>query len=296
MSENLLVKYAKSFNWAGFFLPSKEYEKSLIVYNYCRTLDDIVDKNEELYLKFYNEPSGTYRGLTPKEILRLYKTYWRTKISFEPITKNMWELFEKENISKKIVEDLFDGLESDLPENVKIKNKKNLLIYCYRVAGTVGLMMAKILQVKDKGALLGAIDLGVAMQLTNISRDVVEDGERNREYIKLNFEEIKKTIYLADKFYDSSFSSIKKIPLRFRFSILVARRIYRKIGYKILKKKTLENYKKSGKIYVTNFGKIIQTILSIYDLISLLLTNPKDHLESKELEIISEEININERI
>jgi len=296
MSENLLVKYAKSFNWAGFFLPSKEYEKSLIVYNYCRTLDDIVDKNEELYLKFYNEPSGTYRGLTPKEILRLYKTYWRTKNSFEPITKNMWELFEKENISKKIVEDLFDGLESDLPENVKIKNKKNLLIYCYRVAGTVGLMMAKILQVKDKGALLGAIDLGVAMQLTNISRDVVEDGERNREYIKLNFEEIKKTIYLADKFYDSSFSSIKKIPLRFRFSILVARRIYRKIGYKILKKKTLENYKKSGKIYVTNFGKIIQTILSIYDLISLLLTNPKDHLESKELEIISEEININERI
>ncbi len=296
MSENLLVKYAKSFNWAGFFLPSKEYEKSLIVYNYCRTLDDIVDKNEELYLKFNNEPSGTYRGLTPKEILRLYKTYWRTKISFEPITKNMWELFEKENISKKIVEDLFDGLESDLPENVKIKNKKNLLIYCYRVAGTVGLMMAKILQVKDKGALLGAIDLGVAMQLTNISRDVVEDGERNREYIKLNFEEIKKTIYLADKFYDSSFSSIKKIPLRFRFSILVARRIYRKIGYKILKKKTLENYKKSGKIYVTNFGKIIQTILSIYDLISLLLTNPKDHLESKELEIISEEININERI
>ncbi len=296
MSENLLVKYAKSFNWAGFFLPSKEYEKSLIIYNYCRTLDDIVDKNEELYLKFYNEPSGTYRGLTPKEILRLYKTYWRTKNSFEPITKNMWELFEKENISKKIVEDLFDGLESDLPENVKIKNKKNLLIYCYRVAGTVGLMMAKILQVKDKGALLGAIDLGVAMQLTNISRDVVEDGERNREYIKLNFEEIKKTIYLADKFYDSSFSSIKKIPLRFRFSILVARRIYRKIGYKILKKKTLENYKKSGKIYVTNFGKIIQTILSIYDLISLLLTNPKDHLESKELEIISEEININERI
>ena len=296
MSENLLVKYAKSFNWAGFFLPSKEYEKSLIVYNYCRTLDDIVDKNEELYLKFYNEPSGTYRGLTPKEILRLYKTYWRTKNSFEPITKNMWELFEKENISKKIVEDLFDGLESDLPENVKIKNKKNLLIYCYRVAGTVGLIMAKILQVKDKGALLGAIDLGVAMQLTNISRDVVEDGERNREYIKLNFEEIKKTIYLADKFYDSSFSSIKKIPLRFRFSILVARRIYRKIGYKILKKKTLENYKKSGKIYVTNFGKIIQTILSIYDLISLLLTNPKDHLESKELEIISEEININERI
>ena len=89
MSENLLVKYAKSFSWAGFFLPSKEYEKSLIVYNYCRTLDDIVDKNEELYLKFYNDPSGQYNGLTSKEILRLYKTYWRTKNDFEPTTKNL---------------------------------------------------------------------------------------------------------------------------------------------------------------------------------------------------------------
>ena len=296
MSENLLVKYAKSFSWAGFFLPSKEYEKSLIVYNYCRTLDDIVDKNEELYLKFYNDPSGQYNGLTSKEILRLYKTYWRTKNDFEPTTKNMLELFEKENISKKIVEDLFDGLESDLPENIKIKTKKDLLIYCYRVAGTVGIMMAKVLQVKDKRALLGAIDLGVAMQLTNISRDVVEDGKRNREYIKPNFDEIKKTIFLADKFYDSSFSSIGKIPFRFRFSILVARRVYRKIGHKILKKKTMENYKKSGKIYVTKFGKIIQTILSIYDLISLLLINPKDHLRDKELGIIYEEMNINERI
>ena len=101
---------------------------------------------------------------------------------------------------------------------------------------------------------------------------------------------------MADKFYDSSFSSIGKIPFRFRFSILVARRVYRKIGHKILKKKTMENYKKSGKIYVTKFGKIIQTILSIYDLISLLLINPKDHLRDKELEIINEEMNINERI
>ena len=296
MSENLLEKYAKSFNWAGFFLPREEYKKSLIVYNYCRTLDDIVDENKELYLKFYNDPSGQYNGLTSKEILRMYKTHWRNRTDFEPLTRDMWKLFEKENISKKIVEDLFDGLESDLSENIKIKTKKDLLTYCYRVAGTVGLMMAKVLKVKDKKALKGAIDLGIAMQLTNISRDVVEDGKRNREYIKPDFKEIEKTIYLAEKFYDSSFSSIRKIPLRFRFSILVARRIYRKIGHKILKKNTMENYKKSGKIYVTNFGKIIETILSIYDLINLSLINSKENFENKELEVINEEININERI
>jgi len=282
MSENLLAKHAKSFNWAGFFLPSKEYEKSLIVYNFCRTLDDIADENRNFNIS--------------KEILRDKKTGWRTKTDFDPITTSMWKLFEKENISRKIVEDLFDGLESDLSEKVKIKTKKDLLIYCYRVAGTVGLMMAKVLQVKDKQALLGAIDLGIAMQLTNISRDVVEDGKRNREYIEPNFEEIKKNIYLADRFYNSSFSSIKKIPLKFRFAILVARRIYRQIGYKILKKKTLDNYKNSRKIFVSKFEKLILTILSLFDLFKLFFTNYEDHQMEKEHLLIKSSIKLNERI
>ena len=296
MSENLLAKYAKSFNWAGFFLPNNEYEKSLIVYNYCRTLDDIVDEDQDLYWNFYNDPSGQYKGLTSKEILRLHKKYWRDKNEFNEITKNMLKLFKKENFSRKIIEDLFNGLESDLSKKIKINTKKDLLIYCYRVAGTVGLMMAKVLQVKDKRALMGAVDLGIAMQLTNISRDVVEDGKKNREYIEPNFEEIKKNIFLADQFYNSSFSSIKKIPLKFRFAILVARRIYRQIGYKILKKKTMENYKKSGKIYVSKFEKLIQTILSLYDLYKLALTNLEKHQMEKEYFLIKNEINLDERI
>ena len=76
---------------------------------------------------------------------------------------------------------------------------------------------------------------------------------------------------------------------------MVARRIYKKIGHNILKKENIENYNNSGKIYVTNFGKIIQTILSIYDLIRLLLIKPQDHLRDKEHQIINEEINLNER-
>ena len=69
------------------------------------------------------------------------------------------------------------------------------------------------------------------MQLTNISRDVVEDSKINRFYITRNFNSIKDTLKLADLFYESSFASIKKIPINFRFSILVARRVYRKIGH-----------------------------------------------------------------
>jgi len=133
------------------------------------------------------------------------------------------------------------------------------------------------------------------MQLTNISRDVVEDSKNNRYYISHNFKSIRETLKTADLFYESSFAGIKEIPFSFRFSILVARRIYKKIGHNILKKENIENYNNSGKIYVTNFGKIIQTILSIYDLIRLLLIKPQDHLRDKEHQIINEEINLNER-
>ena len=123
--------------------------------------------------------------------------------------------------------------------------------------------MAKILNVKDKNSLKSAIDLGIAMQLTNISRDIIEDSKNNRFYISHNFESIKETLKTADLFYESCFSSIKNIPIGFRFSILVARRVYRQIGNNILKKRNIENYNKSGKIYVSNLGKFFQTIPSV---------------------------------
>ena len=127
-----------------------------------------------------------------------------------------------------------------------------------------------------KSSLKSAIDLGIAMQLTNISRDVIEDSENNRFYINENFEEILSTINLADTFYENSFYSIKDIPINFRFSILVARRVYRKIGHKIKNKKNLENYLNSGKIYVSNVEKVLETFLSIFDLIRLSFSHKLD--------------------
>ena len=111
-----------------------------------------------------------------------------------------------------------------------------------------------------------------------------------------NFEEIKSTLMLAEKFYENSFQSIKEIPISFRFSILVARRVYRKIGYKILKQKNLENYRKSGKIYVSNLEKIIETFLSVFDLIKLLLINKNDDYIQHDHLLINEELNLDERI
>ena len=281
-SKNYLSIYAKSFNWAGFFLPKKTYKNCSYLYDFCRVIDNIADDEDEIEIK--------------KMKFQKFVSDFRQKNFENPVIQNMWNIINEFNISLEIIYDLFDGIESDIKQNVKIDTRKDLLIYCYRVAGTVGLMMAKILNVSKKQSLKSAIDLGIAMQLTNISRDVIEDSKKNRSYINGNFEEINSTIKLADTFYKNSFYSIREIPLSFRFSILVARRIYRKIGYKILKKKTFENYSKSGKIFVSNFEKVLETILSIYDLIILSLLNKNDDQIEHDHLLINKEINLDERI
>ena len=282
LTKNYLAIYAKSFNWAGFFLPKKTYEKCSALYDFCREADNIADDENKIEVK--------------KDNFIKFRNNFINKNYDDPVIKNMWGLINEFSISTKIVDDLFEGINSDIKENVKLNSKKELLIYSYRVAGTVGLMMAKILNVHKEQSLKSAIDLGIAMQLTNISRDVMEDKKNNRFYINESFEDIKTTIKLSEKFYENSFYSIKEIPLSFRFSILVARRVYRKIGYKILNKQNIENYKKSGKIYVSNIEKIIETFLSIFDLIKLSLISKNDNNINHDHNLINEEINLNERI
>ena len=178
--KNYLSIYAKSFNWAGFFLPKKTYQKCSSLYDFCRTVDDIADDQNELGIK--------------KKNLSVFKNDFINKNFNNLIIKNMWDLMINHEISIKIIEDLFAGVESDLNEKVQLNSKKDLLIYSYRVAGTVGLMMAKILNVKDKDSMNAAIDLGIAMQLTNIARDVVEDSKKYKfstsGHIQLIFENI----------------------------------------------------------------------------------------------------------
>ena len=282
MSQNYLSIYAKSFNWAGFFLPKQVYEKCSTLYDFCRTLDNIADEDSSLELK--------------KEKFKKFKDDFKNKNLDNEIIRDIYLLVEEKNISLNIIYDLYDGIESDLRDELKINTYQELLVYSYRVAGTVGLMMAKILDVKTYNSLKGAIDLGIAMQLTNIARDVVEDSKKDRQYIGSDFNTIQNTIKTASLFYDSSFKSIKEIPLSCRLSILVARRVYREIGNKILKKRNIKNYKDSGKIYVSNIEKISQTILASFDLVTLIFVRSNKHMRKNEHDIISQEINLNERI
>ena len=282
MKSNLLKKHAKSFYWASFFLPSNTLDKCSSLYNFCRTLDDIVDDNNNLSFK--------------REIFSKFKKDFENKNINNKVIKDMWSIIESESISKKIVIDLFDGVETDLEEKVVIDSKKDLLVYSYRVAGTVGLMMSKILKVKNKESLKGAIDLGIAMQLTNIARDVCEDKARNRQYVKHDFSSIRSIIDDSQAFYEKSFNSISDIPLKSRFSVIVARRVYRKIGDYILKQKNIDNYNKAGKIYVPVFEKIIQTFLAIFDFIKLLFIKNLNYDNQENHNILEQEINLNERV
>ncbi len=280
--KSYLSVYARSFSWAGFFLPKETFKKCSALYDFCRVADNIADDDDKIENK--------------EKKFAQFENDFNQKNFNNIIIKNMWGLIEEFNISLKIVQDLLMGIKSDIKDKVKLNSKKDLLIYSYSVAGTVGFMMAKILKVDKKNSLKSAIDLGIAMQLTNISRDVIEDSKNNRFYINENFEEISSTIKLADTFYKNSFYSIKDIPISFRFSILVARRVYRKIGLKILKKKNLENYQNSGKIYVSGTEKILETFLSILDLIKLTFSYKRDKQIQHNHTLINEEINLDERI
>ena len=146
-NKNYLSAYAKSFSWAGFFLPKKTYKKCSALYDFCRVADNIADDQEKLEIKEIK--------------FKQFENDFTKKNLNNPIIKNMWGLIDEFEISLKIIEDLLDGIRSDIKAKVKLNSKKDLLIYSYRVAGTVGLMMAKILKVTKKSSLKSVISSGV---------------------------------------------------------------------------------------------------------------------------------------
>ena len=148
-------------------------------------------------------------------------------------------------LSLNTASELMAGMLSDQDE-VEINNETDLLRYCHAVAGTVGVMSKQILQCSNPQATYYAIDLGIAMQLTNIARDVLEDAKNSRRYIpeswlnlepleiaKMNndkrpmvSEAINRLVKLADVYYESAMTGIYHIPWRSRIAIVIALRLY----------------------------------------------------------------------
>ena len=134
-------------------MPKNILNKVINIYSFCRLQDDIVD-----------EDFTSFDKTEAEELKNTIKSY---------------------GVSDNLIDELIDGVKSD--ENfTRYKDNGELLRYCYKVAGVVGLMMIKALNIKDARAKYHAIDLGIAMQLTNIARDVMQDYKKNRIYIPIN--------------------------------------------------------------------------------------------------------------
>ena len=187
--------HAKTFYLASMFLPKKQQNPIFAIYALLRTVDDLVDLAEE---KLSN-------GLiTRDEITRLLEE-WKRKLKQcyagkhenDPIMMAWHDTLKSYTIPLELPLDLMDGVAMDI-EFKPFETFDELYVYCYKVASVVGLMTSEIFGYRNKEALQHAIELGVAMQLTNILRDIGEDVDRGRIYLPL--EELRRFNYSPEEF------------------------------------------------------------------------------------------------
>ncbi len=258
--EQLLAKYGKSFNFAAFFLNKTQKKQAQIVYAFCRYIDDVVDEIEDKAIA--------------KALIESVKQAIFYKKSNNVIVDNMLTLMDELKISPVVVNQLVDGVAFDL-EHQRIHNQAELLRYSYGVAGTVGLLMCYVFKIKNSTALKYAVDLGIAMQLTNIARDVQEDALKQRVYLPQNwfdkpitpkdilqtthrqtlFSVIQKILELSKVYYNSACEAMPYLPFRVRFCVLTAAKVYGAIGHKI-SEHDANSYFQQKRIHTTFFEKI----------------------------------------
>lgn len=192
----------------------------------------------------------------------------------------MLALMHECRIEPALVLTFIDGIASDL-DTVRLADESALLRYCYQVAGTVGSMMSSVLGCQDPCALRHAVDLGIAMQLTNICRDIQADAIADRRYLPASLigdiapqelvdpkkplsVHLKKCIdhllHTADKYYDSGEAGLAHLPFGARCSILIAARCYHAIGTQLKQK---ENAYWLGRTVVPRQTKLLVTVQAL---------------------------------
>ncbi len=232
-----LSRYGKSFRFAGALLPGQLLHNAARLYQFCRWVDDLVDDCPNPQIA--------------REHLHTIGTTLQAQQSDQPLLADFIALQQEVGIDTAIPLALLDGMQSDL-DTVAIQSPHELIRYAYRAAGTVGLMMCPILGAKKAG-LPHAVDLGIAMQLTNIARDVAEDAAMGRRYLPqtwcpfspqrlLSFspqdrhvvqQAIQKVLQLAECYYASARIGLTYLPLRSRLAIATALVVYREIGVRL---------------------------------------------------------------
>jgi 15-cis-phytoene synthase len=244
--------HAKSFSWAARFLSPAARKDAALLYAFARTADDYADE-ERL-------------GTVPERLQYLADMRLQALAAASsdlaqecaqvpnsaPLASATGQMLRKYAVPQAVLECFMDSLQADAEPRV-IETQQELLRFAYGVAGTVGQMMRPLLGAPS-AADAYAIALGVAMQLTNIARDVVEDAQRGRCYIPAEwgvasqmlaapvdasqraqaFAVLRKLLALADDFYAYAQSGIHAIPVSNRRAIRIATALYQAIGHKIV--------------------------------------------------------------
>lgn len=267
-SEAILARHARSFRLASLFLADQERLDAAVLYAICRLVDDTADECDDK-----TRAGIQLDGLRDELVQKRYP---------RPLVAEFLEVADRCELDVAVMLELIEGVESDL-EEVIVADDGELYRYCYRVAGTVGLMMCSVLGVRDPKALAFAIDLGMGMQLTNICRDVLEDARRGRVYVPRTRLEaagitaedllredvdeealsrvVRGLLDQADAFYFSADQGMQFIPWRSRLAIVVASRVYRAIGVKLRKKGARVM---QGRTVVSSFGKAMWVVRALF--------------------------------
>ena len=238
-ADSALVKNGRSFHWARRLLNEAHAARTTRLYGFCRHLDDLADEAIS--------PESARENLDAARLAIIERE------SPDPVLRDGIALLRECRIAPEIPLQLIAGLRSDLDE-VRVPDEASLLRYCYRVAGTVGLMMCEVLDVHEPAAFRHAIDLGIAMQLTNICRDVAEDASAGRRYLPASMigevepaelvcpsralqtsarRCVADLLAKAERYYRSGENGLSYLPPRARAGILVAARVYRAIGVRL---------------------------------------------------------------
>ena len=239
-ADSLLARKGLSFHWARRWMTSTHAARATRLYGFCRYVDDLADEID----------AGETHAVDPRFALDLVAQEIVSGISKNPVVADAIALMRECGIQPALMLSFVEGIRSDL-NSVRIADEAALLRYCYQAAGTVGSMMCRMLGCDDPAALRHAIDLGIAMQLTNICRDVATDAAMGRRYLPASmvgevapFDLVAPTLALqprvracvgellntADRYYRSGEAGLAHLPLGARGSILVAARVYRAIG------------------------------------------------------------------
>jgi 15-cis-phytoene synthase len=247
-ARDAIERHSRSFSLAVKLLPEPARSDARIIYAWCRYADDAIDSNE----------GSVQRSALERLRTELTRVYAGTAAPEDWLLASFRAVVHRRGIPLEYPAELLAGMEMDVSER-RYASLEELLLYCHRVASTVGLMMCHVFGVIDPAALRHAAHLGVAMQLTNICRDVEEDWQRGRLYLPLDLlrkhgardlapadpawrgalppqlvgpcrRVIAELLATAERHYASGDAGLRYLPWRAALAVSVARRVYAAIG------------------------------------------------------------------